>query len=73
MTEYRELMTLLDSNDEISLYKLENDLFDTAVVIYNEDEDSEQAYVLTDMQGAYPTSIDEISDYSWCRVEDVDW
>lgn len=73
MTEYRELMTLLDSNDEITLYKLENDLFDTAVVIYNEDEDSEQAYVLTDMQGPYPTTIDEISDYSWCRAEDVDW
>lgn len=73
MTEYRELMTLLESNDEITLYKLENDLFDTAVVIYNEDEDSEQAYVLTDMQGPYPTTIDEISDYSWCRAEDVDW
>lgn len=73
MTDYRELMAVLDSNDEVTLYKLENDLFDTVVAIYNEDESSEEAYVLTDMQSTYPTTIDEMGDYDWCRAEDVDW
>ena len=73
MTDYRELMTVLDSNDEVTLYKLENDIFDTVVAIYNEDESNEEAYVLTDMQGQYPTTIDEMSEYDWCRAEDIDW
>lgn len=73
MTDYRELMTVLDSNDEVTLYKLENDIFDTVVAIYNEDEINEDAYVLTDMQGQYPTTIEEMSEYDWCRAEDVDW
>lgn len=73
MMNYSELMTLLDSNENITLYELKNDLFDTAVVVYNEDEADEQAYVLTDMQGPYPRTIDEIGDFEWARAEDVDW
>lgn len=73
MSDYSELMTALDSNDEVTLYKLENDLFDTVVAIYNENAANEEAYVLTDMQGQYPTTIEEMSEYDWCRAEDVDW
>lgn len=73
MTDYRELMAVLDSNDEVTLYKLENDLFDTVVAIYNEDEANEETYVLTDMQGTYPTTIEDMVEYDWCRAEDVDW
>lgn len=73
MNDYRELMTVLDSNDELTLYKLVNDIFDTAVAIYNEDEPNEAVYVLTDMQGAYPLTIAEMGDYDWCRAEDIDW
>lgn len=73
MTDYKDLMTALDSNNEVTLYKLENDLFDTVVAIYNEGEDNEETYVLTDMQGQYPTTIDDMADYDWCRAEDVNW
>ena len=70
---YSDLMKVLDSADDVTLYKLENDLFDTVVLIYNEDTPREEAYVLTDMQGMYPTTLDEIEEYDWCRAEDVDW
>lgn len=73
MAEYIDLMKVLDQNDTTTLYKLENDIFDTVVLIYNEDTNKEETYVLTDMQGPYPTSIDEISEYEWARAEDIDW
>lgn len=73
MAEYIDLMKVLDQNDTTTLYKLENDIFDTVVLIYNEDTSKEETYVLTDMQGPYPTSIDEISEYEWARAEDIDW
>lgn len=74
MNDYRDLMVELDSDGETTLYKLENDLFDTVVAIYHEDEDDEQAYVLTDMQSAYyPMTIAEMAEYEWARAEDIDW
>ena len=33
----------------------------------------EQTLVLEDMQGAFPQSIEEITDYEWVNAEDVDW
>lgn len=71
--EYSDLMVLLDSDETISLYRLENDVFDTVVAIVNEGEANEETWVLTDMQGTFPVTIDEMSEYDWARAEDVDW
>lgn len=73
MMEYSDLMVLLDSDETISLYRLENDVFDTVVAIVNEGEANEETWVLTDMQGTFPVTIDEMSEYDWARAEDVDW
>lgn len=74
MTNYSELMTVLDEGDNMTLYLLDNDVFGpTAVIVTDEGKAGEQAYVLTDMQGPYPKTIDEIADYDWCRAEDVDF
>ena len=75
MTEYRDMMELLDENGEATLYLLRNDVFDgTAVMIWHEDEADEQAYVLNDMQSAdYPTTLADACNYDWQRGEEVDW
>lgn len=73
MTEYKELMEAIESNTECILYRLKNDIFDTVALIYNEGTNNEETYVLTDMQGAYPESLDEIEDYDWVRAEDINW
>ena len=73
MCDYSDLMTKLDEDDVSTLYKMENDLFDTVVLIYNEDTPQEECYVLTDMQGAHPKTMDEVGDYDWVRAEDVNW
>lgn len=73
MTDYRDMMPVLDENDEMVLFRLENDLFDTVCILCGEGTANEQAYVLTDMQGPFPTSLDEVGDYDWVRAEDVDW
>lgn len=71
--DYRDLMEVLDENDEMVLYRLQNDLFDTVCLVYNEGERNEESYVLTDMQGQYPKALDEIEEYDWVRAEDIDW
>lgn len=73
MSEYADLMRVLDENDNMTLYKLETHVFDTVALIVNEGARDEQAYVLTDMQGRYPTSINEISEYDWVLADDVNW
>ena len=71
--ENRDLMKVLDENETAVLYKLENDIFDTVALVYNEGTENEETYVLTDMQGMYPKTLDEANDYDWVRAEDVDW
>lgn len=73
MTDIMKDLEILDENDECALYHLENEIFDTAVLVYNEGMDDEQVLVLTDMQGAYPESIEEVPEYDWANAEKVDF
>ena len=73
MTDIMKDLEILDENDECTLYHLENEIFDTAVLVYNEGVDDEQVLVLTDMQGAYPESIEEVPEYDWVNAEEVDF
>lgn len=73
MTDIMKDLEILDENDECTLYHLENEIFDTAVLVYNEGMDDEQVLVLTDMQGAYPESIEEVPEYDWANAEEVDF
>jgi hypothetical protein len=73
MTDIMKDLEVLDENDECTLYHLENEIFDTAVLVYNEGMDDEQVLVLTDMQGAYPESIEEVPEYDWVNAEEVDF
>ncbi len=73
MTDIMKDLEILDENDECTLYHLENEIFDTAVLVYNEGMDDEQVLVLTDMQGAYPESIEEVPEYDWVNAEEVDF
>ena len=43
------------------------------IIARNEDEDNEEIYFLTDMQGKYPETFEEVPDYDWCRAEDINW
>lgn len=72
---YDELMEIFDSNEEqdTKLYHLKNDIFDTVVLVYHEDTSDEEVYVLADMQGAYPESLEDAEDFDWVRAEDVEW
>lgn len=70
MTDVIEGMELLDENEMgEKLYRLENDIFDTVVLV----EPDETAMVLDDMQGAYPETLEECSEYGWNNAEDVEW
>ena len=73
MTDIMKDLEVLDENDECTLYHLENEIFDTAVLVYNDGMDDEQVLVLTDMQGAYPESIEEVPEYDWVNAEEVDF
>ena len=73
MADIMKDLEVLDENDECTLYHLENEIFDTAVLVYNEGMDDEQVLVLTDMQGAYPESIEEVPEYDWVNAEEVDF
>ena len=73
MIDIMKCLEILDENDECTLYHLENEIFDTAVLIYNEGTNNEQVLVLTDMQKAHPESIEEISEYDWINAEEVDF
>jgi hypothetical protein len=73
MSDIMNNLEVLDIDDECTLYHMENDIFDTAVLVYNEGTSEEQTLVLADMQGAFPQSIEEIPDYDWVNAEDVDW
>jgi len=73
MSDIMKDLEVLDIDDECTLYHMENDIFDTAVLVYHEGTSAEQTLVLTDMQGAFPQRIEEIPDYDWVNAEDVDW
>lgn len=66
---------IIDRNEseDAVLIRLQNEVFDTVALVYHLDTDHEEIYLLTDMQGKYPVSFEEVPDYSWCRAEDVDY
>ena len=68
-------MPIIARNDEEDavLVRLQNDLFDTVLLVYHIDTDDEEAYALGDMQGAYPTTFEEVPEYDWYRLEDINW
>lgn len=71
MTDILDTLPILDEDDTAILYRLENDIFDTVALVYKDDEDV--AYFLTDMQGQFPTTLEEVPEYDWCRGDEIDW
>lgn len=69
---YEDVMPVLDYEGNTVLYLLDNDVFDrTAVLVYNDGETNEEIYVLRDMQGAFPKTLDCVCDYDWIGIEDM--
>lgn len=70
-----DTLPVIDRNDEEDavLLRLENDMFDTTVLVYHMNDDNEEVYVLDDMQGAYPESFEEVQYYNWNLIEDISW
>lgn len=74
MKEYEEFMVVLDSDNEGTvLYHLNNDLFDTVVLVYHDGEANEEAYALNDMQGHYPKTLCDVSEYEWTPAEQINY
>ena len=62
-----------NKEEDATLVRLKNDLFDTVLLVYHIDTDKEEVYALSDMQGAYPTNFEEVPEYDWYRLEDICW
>lgn len=62
-----------NEKEDAVLVRLKNDLFDTVLLVYHMDEENEEAYALDDMQGKFPTSFDDVPEYNWNRLEDINW
>lgn len=66
-------LPVMDQNEEAVLYRLKNEIFDTVVLVYNEDEPNEEIYFLTDMQGSFPETLEEVPEFDWVLSDNVDW
>lgn len=75
MIDVLDTLKELDYNEaeDATLLKLENDIFDTAVLVYRRDSPDEEVYVLDNMQGEYPETFEDVPFFNWNRIEDVDW
>lgn len=75
MIDVLDTLKELDYNkaEDATLLKLENDIFDTAVLVYHRDSPDEEVYVLDNMQGEYPETFEDVPFFNWNRIEDVDW
>lgn len=76
MIDVLDTLPVLDRNEEEDavLLRLQNDMFDTVVLVYHMNSPYEEVYVLDDMQSAYvPESFEEVADYNWNNAEDIDW
>lgn len=67
-----DIMARSEAEDAV-LIRLQNDVFDTVALVYHLDEANEEVYLLTDMQGSYPETFEDVPEYDWCRAEDVDY
>lgn len=52
---------------------IDDKLNTTTVLVYHRDTSNEEIYVLRDMQGSYPETMEEVGDYTWIRAEDAEW
>ena len=70
-----DTMPIIDKNEEEDavLIRLENEMFDTVALVYHMDEEREEVYFLSDMQGPFPESFAEVPDYDWILAENIDW
>ena len=70
-----DTLPVIDRNEDEDavLLRLENELFDTVVLVYHMGDDNEEAYVLDNMQGEFPETFGEVQYYNWNRIEDIDW
>lgn len=75
MIDVLDTLKELDYNEaeDATLLKLENDIFDTAVLVYRRNSPDEEVYVLDNMQGEYPETFEDVPFFNWNRIEDVDW
>ena len=65
-------MPILDTDEETDtvLIRLENDIFDTVALVIHMDESDEEVYFLRDMQGEFPTTLEEAREYDWVTAEE---
>lgn len=61
-------MKILDERGNETLYLIQNEIFNTVLL-----ECGDESYVLTDMQGQYPITLDECTEYDWVRAEDLNY
>lgn len=64
-----------DSNEDedVELIRIIDTEIDTTVLVYHRDTPDQEVYVLRDMQGSYPETMEEVGDYTWIRAEDAEW
>ncbi|HEY0267651.1 MAG TPA: hypothetical protein VGC12_00290 [Methyloradius sp.] len=67
MLEELEGLTILDENETEKLYKLQNDLFDTVVLVCNGEE-----FGLEDWQSNdTPKTLEDAADYNWLPLAEI--
>lgn len=63
-----------NEDEDAELIRIIDDkLNTTTVLVYHRDTSNEEIYVLRDMQGSYPETMEEVGDYTWIRAEDAEW
>lgn len=74
MLDVMDTLKVLGRNDEedSTLVKIETDDLNTVALIWHMgDDENEEVYVLTDMQGYYPEDIEDVEEFDWIRIEDL--
>jgi hypothetical protein len=62
-----EGLTLLDENETEQLYKLENSLFNTVILVCNDEE-----FGLSDWQSNdTPATLEEAAEYDWLPLAEI--
>lgn len=66
---------VLDSNEDedAELIRIVDTDLDTTALVYHRDTPNQEIYLLRDMQGSYPETMEEVGDYTWIRAEEAEW
>lgn len=67
---------VIDGNEDedVELIRIIDDkLNTTTVLVYHRDTPNQEIYVLSDIQGSYPGTMEEVEYYTWIRAEDAEW